>query len=586
MLIKNRLFWKFGWIHSMLFLLVLVAIYTYVVRSIRLEYIQDAFRELEAFSQLAKGRPPANREEITLKEWSNWMARAGIRITIIDPDGIVLADSEEDPVTMDNHRSRPEIREALESGMGKAVRHSPTLGRDLVYLAALQPTMDGADMVIRFSIPLENLDRALADFQRSLWIASVIIVILAAGVSLLFFRRISSRIERLKDFSGRIASGNFRRLPLDRKNDELTDLSNTLNQTAQKLDTTIQILTEGRNQSAAVLSSTEEGIVVISPDQKVIFCNPAFCRALRIEEKDWKDRPVVEVVPNVDLINLIQKACSANKTVTSEIVVGSVHTKSFAVTVTPVLSDDTPEGSVMVLHDISDLRRLERIRRDFIANISHEFKTPLTAIQGFTETLLNGALDDRDVSRRFLDIIMNHSIRLRQLTDDLLKLSQIEAGELQLKYQPFVISDLIDPCIELARPSIDQKHIALETNYDQDIPVIQGDVFRLQQALQNLIDNAVFFTPPGGRISVKAHVQSSEIAISVTDTGTGIPQAEQERIFERFYRADSARSREEGGTGLGLSIAKHLIEAHGGRIRVHSEVGVGSTFSLYIPTNQ
>jgi two-component system phosphate regulon sensor histidine kinase PhoR len=411
-------------------------------------------------------------------------------------------------------------------------------------------------------------------------------MLLAAGASLLFFRKISSRIERLKDFSGRIAAGDFQRLPMDRTNDELADLSSTLNQTAQKLDATIQILTDERNQSAAVLSSTAEGIVVISPDQRVIFCNPAFCRTLRIEEKDWGNRPVVEVVPNADLLNLIQLACSGSKAVSSEIVVGSVRTQSFAVTVTPVLSNNMPAGTVLVLHDISDLRRLERARRDFIANISHEFKTPLTAIQGFSETLLNGALEDKDVSRRFLSIILSHSIRLRQLTDDLLKLAQIEAGKLQLRYQSFSIGELIDPCIELAQLNSDQKNLVLKAEYDRNLPAVDGDVFRLQQALQNLIDNAVFYTPSGGNVTVKAYTQDSDIVVSVTDTGAGIPKVEQERIFERFYRADAARSREEGGTGLGLSIAKHMVEAHGGRIQVVSEVGVGSTFSIYLPMKQ
>ncbi len=570
----------------MLFLLVLLAVDTYVVRSLRHEYIDAAIRQLEALSHLSQARPPETAEGIVLQEWTAWMAQTGIRITLIDPQGKVLADSEEDPLKMDNHRGRPEIREALKTGTGQAVRHSPTLGHDLVYLAVRQPTRDGITLVIRFSVPLDRLDQALAGFRRGLWTTSIVVLILAASASLLFFRSVSARIGRLTGFSKRIATGDFRRLSLDRKNDELADLSSTLNQTAQKLDATIRILTEERNQSAAVLSSVAEGIIVISPDQRVIFCNAAFCRALNIEDTNWEGRPVVEVVPNADLLNLIRQACSGNKTVTSEIVVGSVSTKSFAVTVTPVLPNNTPAGSVLVLHDISELRRLERARRDFVANISHEIKTPLTAIQGFSETLLNGALEDKEVSRRFLNIIQEHSVRLKQLTDDLLKLAQIEAGKLQLQYQPVAISDIIGPCIELAQMDSHQKKLNLKADYSHDLPPVYGDVICLQQALQNLLNNAVFYTPPGGNITVKAYVQDSDIVISVTDTGAGIPKAEQERIFERFYRTDAARSREEGGTGLGLSIANHLVEAHGGRIRVHSEVGVGSIFSIHLPAKQ
>ncbi len=586
MLLKSRLFWKFSWIHLLLFLLALLAVDTYVVRSLRREYIDAAFRQLESLARLSQGRPPDTAEGIVLQEWTTWLARTGIRVSLIDPQGKVLADSDEDPLNMDNHRSRPEIREALETGMGTAVRHSPTLGYDLVYLAVRQPTRDGVDLVIRFSVPLDRLDQALADFRRGLWMVSILILALAASASILFFRSISTRIGRLKNFSSRIAAGDFRRLPMDRKNDELADLSGTLNQTAQKLDVTIRVLTEERNQSAAVLSSTAEGIVVLSSDQRVIFCNASFCRALSIEGANWEGRPVVEVVPNADLLHLIGQASAGNKTITSEIVAGSVRTKNFAVTVTPILSNGKPSGSVMVLHDISELRRLERARRDFVANISHELKTPLAAIQGFSETLLNGALEDVEVTRRFLGIIMKHSIRLKQLTDDLLKLAQIEAGRLQLQYQPIAISELIGPCIELARLNSDRKNLILKTDYGPDVPPIHGDIVSLQQALQNLLNNAVFYTPPGGSVTVKTYIQDSDIVISVTDTGSGIPKAEQERIFERFYRADAARSREEGGTGLGLSIASHLVEAHGGRIHVQSEVGVGSTFSMHIPAKQ
>jgi two-component system phosphate regulon sensor histidine kinase PhoR len=584
--LKNRLFWKFSWIHPLLFLLALLAVDTYVVRSIRREYIDAAFRQLEALSRLSQARPPETARESELREWTAWLARTGIRVTLIEPQGKVLADSDEKPAVMDNHRGRPEVREALETGIGKAVRHSPTLGHDLVYLAVRQSTKDGTALVFRFSVPLARLDQALAGFRRGLWTVSLAILILATGASLLFFRGISARIERLKNFSGRIAAGNFRRLSLDRKNDELADLSGTLNQTAQKLDATIRILTEERNQSAAVLSSIAEGIVVISPDQRVIFCNASFCRALDLEDTDWQGRPVVEVVPNADLLDLIRQACSDNKTVTSEIVAGSVRTKSFAVTVTPVLSNGRPSGSVLVLYDISELRRLERARRDFVANISHELKTPLAAIQGFSETLLNGALEDKEATRRFLSIIMKHSIRMKQLTDDLLKLARIEAGKLQLQYRPLAINELIGPCLELARANSEQKNLLLKAECDPEMPPVHGDAICLQQALQNLLDNAVFYAPSGGTVAVKAYVQDSDIVISVSDTGAGIPKAEQERIFERFYRADAARSRAEGGTGLGLSIARHLVEAHGGQIHVQSEVGAGSTFSIHLPIEQ
>ena len=240
-------------------------------------------------------------------------------------------------------------------------------------------------------------------------------------------------------------------------------------------------------------------------------------------------------------------------------------------------------NAVMVLHDISEIRRLERARRDFIANVSHEFKTPLTAIQGFAETLLNGALEDPEHSRKFIEIIRENAIRLGCMTEDMLKLAQIEAGKLEFLRQPVAIRTIIEPCIETSRLKADQKNLALTAEYGPDLPLLMGDALALRQVLQNLLDNAVRYSPRGGRILIKADALDSEIVISVADNGPGIPKMEQERIFERFYRADAGRARDAGGTGLGLSIAKHLTEMHGGRIQVQSEVGHGTTFLVFLP---
>jgi two-component system phosphate regulon sensor histidine kinase PhoR len=241
-------------------------------------------------------------------------------------------------------------------------------------------------------------------------------------------------------------------------------------------------------------------------------------------------------------------------------------------------------GAVLVLHDITELRRLERVRRDFVANVSHEFKTPLTAIQGFAETLLNGALDDKANRKRFVEIIREHARRLARLTDDLLKLSRIEAGRLELEIRPIRVETLVNSCVETARLNAKARKLEIHVDLQPNAPAVRGDGAQLGEVLQNLLDNALQYTPAGGKIELKARSNGQNVTFTVTDTGIGIPESDLERIFERFYRVDAARSREAGGTGLGLAIARHIVEAHGGHIWVESAIGQGSRFHFSIPS--
>jgi len=580
---RGRLFWKIGFVYLLMLLLVMIALDTYVVQALKREYLEAAFSQLESLSRLAQRKPPQSLESSEIKEWSGWLAQSGVRVTLVASDGTVLADSDEDPAKMENHRERPEIRTAFLSGSGRAVRYSSTLKYDLVYLAQRFTTKGGPPLIMRFALPVYRLNEGVAEFRRRLWSVSLLILALAGGASLFFFRKTSNRIGRLNAFSRRVAEGDFRPMPLERSNDELADLSSTLNQTAVELDRTIRILTGERNQSAAILASMEEAVVVIDINERVTFCNRAFCQAASSSNIEWEGRPAVELIRHSDLLSMIRQALAGNEVVHGEVVVGSVRTRSFAVTSAPIRSDVSTAGAVMVLHDITEIRRLERARRDFVANVSHEFRTPLTAIQGFSETLLEGALEDTGNRRRFIEIIHDHALRLGRLTDDLLRLAQIEAGQLQLEFQPVSVDGILEPCLETTRVKATQKGLRVEYQSAPGLPAVTGDLRSLQGVLQELLDNAIRYSSTDGLISIKAALEKSELVISVSDTGIGIPKADQDRIFERFYRTDPARSRESGGTGLGLAIAKHLIEAHGGRIKVESEVGRGSTFSVFLP---
>ena len=354
-----------------------------------------------------------------------------------------------------------------------------------------------------------------------------------------------------------------------------------MNETAARLGESIRLLTDERNRSTAILGSMIEGVAVISAQERVLYSNRAFSQILGLDAGQIEGRSLIEVVRQSDLLAVIRAALTRHEQISSEIVVGTVRPRSFAVTGTPVRAEHA--GAVLVMHEITDLRRLERVRQDFVANVSHEFRTPLTAIQGFAETLLGGALDDPANRRRFVEIIRDHAARLARLTEDLLELSRIEAGKFDLEFRPVSLNHLIESCLVAAQMKAEPKQIALEVQLPAGLPPVRGDSNRLQEVLQNLLDNAVQYTPSGGRIEVSAIGKDSQCVVTVADTGIGIPQAEQERIFERFYRVDAARSREAGGTGLGLSIARHIVDAHGGKLWVESEVGEGSRFHFSIP---
>jgi two-component system, OmpR family, phosphate regulon sensor histidine kinase PhoR len=434
----------------------------------------------------------------------------------------------------------------------------------------------------------------------------LIIIFLGGVVSLVYVRRYTARIERLNDFSQRLVKGDLRPLPVERSRDELTALADSLNEAAESIDRNLRSLSGDRNRSSAILRSMVEGVAVMDAHERLVFCNRAFSEILNLNPSDIEGRLVIEVVRNSDLLELIRRALRGEEGLQSDIGTGFVMQRTFSVTATPVqaleggagaansrgiypngaLEPGIPSGAVVVLHDVTELRRLERVRQDFVANVSHEFKTPLTAIQGFAETLLGGALEDPRSNRRFLEIIREHAMRLARLTDDLLKLARIEAGKLEVEFSPVTLMEVVERCAETTLMKAARKQISLEIDVSPALPPVLGDASLVREVLQNMLDNAVQYTPEGGRIHLKAAADEREAIISVTDTGIGIPLADQERIFERFYRVDAARSREAGGTGLGLSIAKHIVESHGGRITVESEVGVGSKFSFTIPLAQ
>ncbi len=421
-------------------------------------------------------------------------------------------------------------------------------------------------------------------------------LLLMAFLSSISSESYRSRVQWLVDVCRRVAAGDSPPVEPDSHNDELAALGRALSETSDRLKETIASLSEGKSRTAAILESMAEGVAVVGADERVVFSNAAFAQILGLGESEpsaGQGLMLVELVRQSELLVLVKKALAERRRVESDVTVGTLRPRTFAVTAAPVEAArvDTIEGNahretlgaVLVLHDISELRRLERVRRDFVANVSHEFKTPLTAIRGFAETLLGGALEDADHRARFVEIIREHAERLTRLTDDLLRLSKMEAGQFALEFKPVEATELLTSCMDTARFSAEQKKLQIELNCPDKMPPVRGDAGRLRDVIQNLLDNAVQYTPPGGRIVVSATAKNGDVVFDVTDNGIGIPQADLERIFERFYRVDDARSREAGGTGLGLAISKHIVEAHSGKIWVESTIGEGSSFHFSIP---
>ena len=591
---RLNLFWKLALTFFALLLGVVLATDIFAERSLREDYGRTAFAQLAAIARVAQARPPhltelppQNPDEIAgLHKWVEQMAESGARVTVITTAGLVLDDSQSDPHTMENHANRPEIQEALAKGEGQSTRHSVTINRDLLYYAVKQNVGGPSPVVLRFAIPLATVQELVGSFRRSLWFASTIIMIAAAAAVLLVALGFSDRVERLKEFSRRVAEGDFRPLPSDGTGDALEKLGTSLNQTAAQLDRTIRSLTEERNLSSAILGSMVEGVAVVNGAERLLFANQGFAEILDLDVPPKSGSGLVEVVRQTEIIEAVRKVLAGEPRVEAEVTTGTLRQHFFAATVAAVRAGET-SGAVMVLHDITELRKLERVRRDFVANVSHEFRTPLTAIQGFAETLLAGAMDDAEHRDRFLAIIVEHSRRLARLTEDLLKLSQMDADRLELEIRRVSVPQLIESCLETARHRAVEKELDISVKPTaselSSLPDIAGDRRRLAEVLQNLLDNAIQYTMSRGKIVITAEAGDSEVVITVSDTGIGIPKADQPRIFERFYRVDVARSREAGGTGLGLSIAKHLVEVHGGRIWVESELGQGSKFHFTIP---
>jgi two-component system phosphate regulon sensor histidine kinase PhoR len=499
------------------------------------------------------------------------------RVTIIGVDGTVLGDSEENPATMDNHADRPEVIQALSQGTGSSIRYSTTLGYDMMYVAVTITTGSDTVGIARVSLPLTEINQAVGHINRVIIYGALIAAAIAILLAFQISKTTTESIKKLTQASERMAEGELDQEIQVTSRDEVSKLAKAFNQMAAKLKEMVSLVTAQRDTMAAILSNMGDGILVVDADSKVTTVNQAALGILRLSENEVLGHTFVEVVRDYELNEILQHCLRAREQRTGTVEF-SLEKQFLGIIATP-LEDEG--GCLLLLQDLTKIRQLERVRQDFVANVSHELRTPIASLKALAETLQEGAIDEPSVAKDFLGRINAEVDRLTQIVQELGELSRIESGQAPIAKKPFDIAEAIEQAAGRLKAQADRAGLSLDIDITSHLPQVLADRDRLEHVLVNLIHNAIKFTLPGGRITVSAKGEGSNILVSVADTGVGIPADDLPRIFERFYKVDKARS--GGGTGLGLAIAKHIVEAHGGKIWAESVEQKGSTFYFTLP---
>ena len=527
-------------------------------------------------------------------------ARALARVTIIATDGRVLADSavsDSNLAAVENHLERPEVQQAIATGRGTDLSTSRTTGERTLYFAVglSSPTQAMPTVFLRLGLPMTTFDHEVDKLHQDLALAFGIAFLIAVALSVWLAHSITKPLSDIVIAAQQLAKGDHTARIRTGSRDEVGLLADTLNHMTDQLRTKIDELSEDRSQLLAMLTSMVEGVMVLDRRGRVLQVNPALERMFDVTRTEVRGRPCSDVFRHPQLDTLVSTVLTKRMNEEDEIL---LHPSGRRLHIEASVTESDGENdacAILVFHDMTELRRLEIVRKDFVANVSHELRTPLTSIKGYIEALLDGAKDDPETNTKFLDIILKQSDRLNLILEDLLQLSKIESGQVLFKREPLHIQSVIERTLSMIKPLADKRGHRLVSFVEDHLPAVLGDEDRLIQILSNLLDNAVKYTPEKGTITVAAHPVSDDaeqpaiataVELSVTDTGMGIPEIDRPRVFERFYRVDKARSRELGGTGLGLAIVRHIVEGLGGRVWVEANAPTGSRFVVRLPVQQ
>ena len=535
----------------------------------------------------ATGSSGENQDDLCRK----LKAQSGYRCTLVSREGKVLGDSDEASAGMENHLYRPEIRAALEQGQGSSIRFSHTLKETMLYAAVLSP-IGPEPVILRLSIPARQVEVDLSAIRSSLLVWSSVGFALTLPLLYLFSRTMSRRIVRLKHFLEAVRRGERSRRLYVGSRDELGELERELDEVAEELSRYVDDLTVERRRRGVILEAIEDGIVLLDDEDRVLFINPAAARIFHVARDSSRGQRLLEVIRSEDLYALVRKARrDVGPTEAGEVVLLTDPDLTFLVTaVAPAEREGSGSiGCLLLLRDISEAKRLDRIRADFVSHVSHELRTPLTLIKGFVETLRDEGVRDPEKAQRYLSIIGENTDRLVRLVEDLLRLSSIELGRIPLRRQPVRIEEIVERASRTLEPRFREKGLALIQSFEEGLPPVAGDPDRLVEILLNLLDNAVKYTQ-SGEIRVTAEVRppstgqaGPQVALSVSDTGIGIPARELPRVTERFYRGERGNQKDVRGSGLGLAIVKHLAKAMDGRVLISSKENAGTTVTVVLP---
>lgn len=550
-------------------------------------YLEQEKISLDHYSQLMLNnigfteiKNPKQNLEKKARDWAN---DTETRVTIIAADGRVLADSHYEINEMDNHLKRPEIIQAINSGSsGNEIRYSKTIGEEMLYYAI--PIRKQGELIgfLRTARPLQFIRSVLIEDIKSYIFFFAILAVITIVLAWFLTQSIVKPLETMTETAEKISEGDLgQRIPVRKYNSEIEKLARMFNFMAEELEDKITEIYQEKSRIEVILASMVDGVIAVDKNAKVSVINPAARRIFNVEAERIKGKKLMSTLFNHRIDMYLQRTFDKKEIISREIKYKNPEQKIIQATFIPLLNeDDNITGGVIVLTDITELRKLETVRNDFVANVSHELRTPLTSMVGYLDTLLESDIEDRETRDRFLKIIKEETNRLSVLIKDLLNLSKIESQSFDLEAENF--NEIANKAVNLLRQNAENKNIELKLEIADNLPLVYMVSEQIKQVLINLIDNAIKYTPAGGKVEVKVESEGDKVYFSVKDTGIGIPKNDQERIFERFYRVDKARSRTLGGTGIGLSIVRNIVKQHGSEIQVKSREGVGSEFFFYL----